>query len=323
MANLSTLKTSNSPAPAKKTASSGGNDYYIKALSGEFKGKVFKLTSNEIFIGRDKSNHISISSDIKVSRRHARFIKSKGKLFIQDISSNNFIKVNNEVKKESALQNGFTVTVGQQNFKIILDTKTAKPSQENSTKKKPAGMTPKQKNMALAGVTVLVALLFLSKFTQKEVKDKTLNMRDIATSEVLDERISEQTKGLEKIEEELTQSEKSNPDYISANKFYLKGFREFQKGIYSSSVSSFETALALYPEHRLARRYKNIAENRLDELIDLQITQGRIYLDNGQYDYCISAYQNALSSSYKKEDKRYIEAKVGLDRCKTLRRSKY
>ena len=321
MSDLSAFKTSQPPT-LKKPKAVSGNDFYIKAISGEYKGKVFKLTSNEIYIGRDKTNHIPISLDIKVSRRHARFIKSKGKLFIQDISSNNFIKINNEIKKESVLKNGAIVSVGEQNFKIIFDLKN-QSSADNSNSTKSSGLTKKNKNIALAGGLALVGLLLLSKFTQKEVKNKSLNMRDIATSETLNERISQKTKELEKIEEDLTASEKSDPDYKSANILYLRGFREFQKGIYTSSMSSFEAALALYPEHRLARRYKNISENRLDELIDLQITQGRVYLDNGQYDYCIGAYKNALSSSYNKEDKRFIEAKVGLSRCETLRRSKY
>lgn len=324
MSDLSTFKKSQPPkASAKQSSMDNGTDCYIKALTGEYKGKVFKLTSNEIYIGREKSNHISIATDIKVSRKHARFIKSKGKLYIQDISPNNYIKVNNEVKKKSVLHNGFTVTVGEQIFKVILDNKTpnAFPNTDNQIKSK--SFLEKNKNFAVGGAFVLVGLLFLSNFTKKEIKNKTLNLRDIATSDALDERINQKTKDLEKIEEELSVSEKSNPQYISANKHYLRGFREFQKGIYSAAVSSFETALSLYPEHHLARRYRNLAETRLDELIDLQITQGRVYLDNAQYDYCISAYQNAMYSSYKKGDKRYIEAKLGLSRCEKLKRSQY
>jgi pSer/pThr/pTyr-binding forkhead associated (FHA) protein len=72
------------------------NEFYLKAVSGGLKGTVFRLSSKEIFIGRDSSNHISIPDDVKISRRHARFILNKDAYHIQNLSANNFIKVNNE-----------------------------------------------------------------------------------------------------------------------------------------------------------------------------------------------------------------------------------
>jgi tetratricopeptide (TPR) repeat protein len=151
--------------------------------------------------------------------------------------------------------------------------------------------------------------------------EKTL--REIATQESISNRLDEETKALEEIETEINASEKANPDYIEAQKIYVRGFRNFQKGMYAQAVSSFETCLSIYPDHQLARRYKTLSENRLDELIDFHLTEARIHLENRKYDFCIANYKNVMSQSYDKNDKRFTEAKIGLSKCETLKRNQY
>lgn len=80
-------------------------EFYLKAITGKLKGTVFRLSSNEIFIGRDSSNHISIAEDSKMSRRHARLILNKGSYYAQNLSSKNFIKINNEKVPQAELKN--------------------------------------------------------------------------------------------------------------------------------------------------------------------------------------------------------------------------
>lgn len=122
MTNLAPQATSNQISkPAKSNNALGAAaavDFYVKGLSGEFKGMVFKLTSREIFIGREKTNHIKVVKDAKVSRKHARFIQSKGKLYIQNLSQGNPIKINNEIRDKAELKNGHVVTIGDINLKI-------------------------------------------------------------------------------------------------------------------------------------------------------------------------------------------------------------
>jgi len=322
MTNLSPQASINKmPNINSQAVNTGPTDFYLKGLSGEFKGMVFKLTSREIFIGREKTNHIKVVKDIKVSRKHARFIQSQGKLYIQNLSPNNKVKINNELSDKAELKNGYVVTIGDINLKIIADIKsTSTPSV--------GGLRPlqqkKKMNPIVAGAIVLVVSLglYLQVFTKNQPQAKKA-LRDIATQESITSRLNEEQQQLEDLETEIKESEKSNPDYVEAQKIYIKGFRDFQKGIYSQAVASFETSLSLYAGHKLARRYKTIAQNRLDELIDFHVTEGRIHLENRKYNFCIAAFKNAMSQSYDKNDKRFTEAKTGLRRCQTLKRSLY
>ena len=295
-------------------------DYYIKGLTGEFKNMIFKLTSREIYIGREKTNHIKVEKDLKVSRKHARFIQSQGRLYIQNLSQNNPIKINNETVEKAELRNGYIVTIGQLNLKIIADTKEI----QSTSGVNPPLKVKKKVNPIVAGSVALIVCtgLYIQLISNKQTPAKK-TLKKIATQESIANRLNEETKTLEDIKTKISSSEKANPDYIEAQKIYVKGFRNFQKGAYAQAVSSFETSLSLYPDHILARRYKTISENRLDELINFHITEGRIHLENRKYNFCIAAFKNAMSQSYDKTDKRFVEAKIGQRKCMVLKRNLY
>ncbi len=304
------------------------DEFYLKAITGKLKGTVFRLSSKEILIGRDPSNHISISDDSKLSRRHARLILNKGQYYVQNLSSKNFIKINNEKVSQSVLKNNYIFTIGDQSFKFISIAHGQKaPSdqdghgqsreQENHSQK-----AASNKNIfyAVMGLLLLCAgYIFLSDPHAKAKK----SLREIATIEKIMDRVEKTRTDSEKLIEEIESSGKNSPDYKSAHSFYIKGFRDFQKGLYAQALSSFETCLSIYPSHQLARRYSELAENRQEELISFNINQGMTNLNNGKYDFCISSFQNVLSSINDKTDVRYLEAKELLKKCKLLQRSKY
>ena len=136
-------------------------------------------------------------------------------------------------------------------------------------------------------------------------------------------RVEQNTTTNTEILQEIEDSGKNTKEYESAHAFYIKGFREFQKGLYPQALSSFETCLSLYPSHKLARRYSEIATNRTEEMIAFNMKQGLTNMQNGKNDFCIASFKNAMSRINDKTDTRYIEAKQLMTKCKILKRSKY
>jgi len=63
--------------------------------SGPTPGKVFELSKNENYIGRDISNDIVIN-DSEVSRKHARLVLQAGSFVLEDIGSTNGTFVNGQ-----------------------------------------------------------------------------------------------------------------------------------------------------------------------------------------------------------------------------------
>lgn len=305
------------------------DEFYLKAITGKLKGTVFRLSSNEIFIGRDSSNHISIADDSKLSRRHARLILNKGEYYVQNLSSKNFIKINNEKISQSVLKNNYIFTIGNQSFKFISVPKGDNAPQSGGTDTPHSyeqvtydQKAKSNKNILYAVTGILIAAgIYIFTADPHAVAKKSL--REIATTEKIMERVEKNRAESEKLIEEVENSGRNTKEYESAHAFYIKGFRDFQKGLYAQSLSAFETCLAIYPSHQLARRYSELAENRQEELIAFNISQGMANLSNGKYDFCISSFRNVLSGINDKTDARYLEAKELLNKCKLLQRSKY
>jgi len=304
------------------------NEFYLKAVSGSLKGTVFRLSSKEIFIGRDSSNHISIPDDGKISRRHARFILSKGSYYIQNLATKNFIKVNNERVPQAELKNNFLLSVGSQTFKFVsVDKQAVKDAHkqgQSSTSKNTQSYHSQQRNKKIIyGFVGALAILCGFLATADPHKAEKEAIREIATTEKILERVKDAQVNNDGLIEKIEKSGKSSAEYQSANSFYIKGFRAFQRGLYSVALSNFETCLSLYPDHKLAKRYTQLSKNRSEELITLNINQGLVNMERGKYDFCQSAFRNVMASINDKTDPRFSEARVNYNKCKILQRSQY
>ncbi len=87
--------------------------YRITMRSGPNPGKSFPLESEEVFLGRDLSNTITIP-DPEVSRYHARFIVQPDGVKIEDQGSTNGTFINGvRTYGQQALKNGDMITFGE------------------------------------------------------------------------------------------------------------------------------------------------------------------------------------------------------------------
>jgi len=301
-------------------------EFYLKAVTGGLKGTVFRLSSKEILIGRDASNHISIKDDGKMSRKHARLILNKGNYYIQNLSSSNFIKVNNERVPQAELKNNYILTIGQQTFKFVSVDQAAATTQakQSVSQNKTSRYHAQEKNKKViyafvGGLAIMAFYLFLAD-PHKEEKEA---IREIATTEKILEQVESIKTENDSLLEEIELSGKTSSEYKAAHSFYVKGFRAFQRGLYSQALSNFETCLSLYPRHVLAQRYTQLSKNRSEELITLNINQGLTNMEKGKYDFCQSAFKNVMASINDKTDPRFNEAQANLNKCKLLQRSRY
>jgi len=83
----------------------------LEIVSGPLKGKVFSLTNQEISIGRDPSNEISLLDSL-VSRRHCIVRKDGNSFRLLDLDSRNNTFVGNMPVKERVLAAGDQLRVG-------------------------------------------------------------------------------------------------------------------------------------------------------------------------------------------------------------------
>jgi Nif-specific regulatory protein len=94
-------------------------DPQLVASSGPLKGAIFKLVEEEVSIGRESSNRISIN-DLSLSRRHCCLKVEASQVKICDLDSLNGTFVNGLPVKEQFLHQGDQIKLGDSQFFFLL-----------------------------------------------------------------------------------------------------------------------------------------------------------------------------------------------------------
>ncbi len=88
------------------------SQYELVMRTGPAPGKVYPLTNNEFYIGRDVNNEIAIN-DTEVSRRHCHFVLTSSGYTIEDMGSTNGTFVDqNRIYGQQLLKPGAMVRLG-------------------------------------------------------------------------------------------------------------------------------------------------------------------------------------------------------------------
>jgi len=87
----------------------------LEAVSGPLKGKLLRLIKDEVSIGRDPTNEISLLDGL-VSRRHCLIRKEGGGFRLQDVESRNSTFVNGVPIRDRVLVHGDEIRIGNSIF---------------------------------------------------------------------------------------------------------------------------------------------------------------------------------------------------------------
>ncbi len=134
------------------------------AVAGTWKGSVIELTEDEMSVGRDSSNLVSLP-DKSISRQHCVIRRSGAKYEIVDLESHNGTLVNRLPVKEQVINHGDRIQIGSTFFLFLLEDES--PYEENIQfdGETPGEMTTVQLRLddaLFVGGTELAALLKIS-----------------------------------------------------------------------------------------------------------------------------------------------------------------
>jgi Nif-specific regulatory protein len=91
----------------------------LEAVAGPLKGNSIPLSDDEVSVGREPSNQISLL-DAAVSRRHCVITHNAGQFKIQDLNSRNSTFVNGVPVTERALASGDEIKIGSSLFVFVV-----------------------------------------------------------------------------------------------------------------------------------------------------------------------------------------------------------
>jgi transcriptional regulator with GAF, ATPase, and Fis domain len=101
----------------------------ILGIAGPLKGVIYVLTEEEVSIGRDSCNALSIN-DKALSRRHCVIAREETEFKISDLDSHNGTFVNDVPVKERLLKHEDQIKIGNSYFLFLYDRKPAIAAQE-------------------------------------------------------------------------------------------------------------------------------------------------------------------------------------------------
>lgn len=278
----------------------------LTVLSGKDSGVQYKLLGQAVKLGRAPENDVVID-DVKASRNHASIEWRQEGYWIKDLDSQHGVRVNGKPIKEMALQLGDKIVIGSTQFRFGTPSSPAltmagrmplprspdevAPSTfvaqglsqvRYAQKKSPFGMI-------LVGAITLGIILMI--FQKKASNRKTLMVKD---NKALEEQIEKSAQTNEERQQQILKSGKSTQQYAEARAFYLRGFREYREGNYSRAIQFFETALSLFPEHPMAKRYLERSRLKRDELVTSALSRGERDFELQKYTMAFNEYRTVL-----------------------------
>ncbi len=208
-------------------------------------------------------------------------------------------------------------TVGHRNLSATKSNFNTNPMSSPNFGNVPPAMSIHQKqepNWMIIGLVLIGLLGAYFFFTEKTRKAN--NASNITMEQDRIKAIDDTTKMITKLEEEKSKKGENTVQYKAAQEHYVKGLRDYYNGQYSRAMVAFQSAMSIYPDHSLSRRYWTIAKAKFDEQVDIHMRLGKRYLGQNNYRLCMSEFRTVLTMVKDQSDLKYKESKSYYDQCR-------
>jgi pSer/pThr/pTyr-binding forkhead associated (FHA) protein len=318
MSNLSYKNSELNPNTVVQTNSD--KRFFLKINKGHEKGAVFQISSSEVLIGRDPSNHIQLKNDSKVSRHHVRLVFKNERYTIQDITKNNFINVNGIKVKQFDLKNNEVIQIGDH---ILQFVETDANSKSASTQ--PANNQP-QGNNRLRLILILILVMgggYYFTMPKPKSKDNKIKVESLDNESKSERRIDSIEKTIKELDEKFKDSIYFTENGRNAQSIFIQGKRDFDRGQFFYARDAFGAVLSIEPSHEEARRLLRLSQQFADDLLEKQFKEGLASKESGRFEFCKSSMRNIMNLLNDPANSRYREAKKVLIECELKKRGNF
>jgi len=304
-----------------------GFRFMISIRQGPDKGASYQLLPPKVTIGRAPENNI-VLSDPKVSRASAQIDFSPEQIVITDLANRGNLFINGQQVASASIKDGDLIQIGETEFAFTVEALLMAPPNMPPPSLQPPGSyaatrtRPRQQQQG--GSRMIFILLVLGLLggvawlmtSSPKIKNPGIALR--TTDKITEDTKASNDRVEEIIKKRTFKNDEEKTRFEEAQKQYLVGFRDYQKGQYMRAMREFETALAIDPDNQLARRYYKLAEKQRDEIVADLSLEGRRYKDKHMYSRCTAAFEKVLEQIPNKDDAKYKEADALRNECQLL-----
>ncbi len=285
----------------------------LTIMSGEDKGVFYKILGETISIGRNNDNDI-VLKDNKASRHHARLERRGGGCWIKDLESSVGTLLNGKFVSESILKEGDLIRIGDTSIRfgpgqkmaimgtppVPLGLPSVQPLPKFSNRKSSSTAPQKNPFIFIIAIGIIIAGTLLTK--SQISNGKKMHLRD---ESAYDQQITGSDEFNQSQEQVILEKGKDTQQYSEAQGFYLRGFREFRENNFGRAIQDFEAALALYPNHPLAKRYLDRSRLKNNQLITQSLERGERDFQNEKYMNAFNEYRTVILLTNDPKNKNY------------------
>lgn len=320
-----------------------GFKFMISVTQGPDRGASYQLLPPKVTIGRGADNNI-VLKDPRVSRAAACIEFSMQSILVIDLSGRASLFVNGEQTASASVKDGDVIQIGETQFRFQVEALAltaqgqvvappaispgAGPGFNGapppfSQAKRPVSRGAQSGNP----VPFVIICLLLAAAVYYFMSDSPAAKREgpvLRTPDIVEKDMKASEDRLETLtKKRVFNSEEERTRFEEAQKHYLEGFRDYQKGQWIRAMKSFETARAIDPDHSLAFRYYRLAEKQRDENVALLMLEGRRYLEKNMYARCSAAFEKVMGTLSNKDDAKYKEADQIKKECDLLEKERF
>ena len=272
----------------------------LRVLSGNHKGKQFRLLSSKITLGRHSDCDVVFKDNPHCSRYHARIErKDDGVYIIESLNPKNPVIINKKTISSHILKAKDKISIGKIEL-LFLDQASLPPASLPSrlVNASPQHAPPlpnnrppsKQQGKWLSPPRLILLALLCGGaylFTVKENKTEQQPFSLKKESEILKEM-----EDLKKLNEEESEKQSLTYQDKAARAAFIAGYRDYRKGYFHRALKMFRHCLTLRKTHPLCQSYSRKSKTQIDKLIQKKIRLGNLYKKNKQYEACQAAFKS-------------------------------
>jgi hypothetical protein len=321
-----------------------GFKFMLTVRDGPDTGATYQLLPPTVSIGRGVENNVSLN-DLRVSRQAAVITFTMEQINITDISNRQSMMINQVQTSESPLKDGDLIFIGETEplFKVealplhslppTMAPRAASPfavpegmtmSQTHGVPKPPPGVDTAARNKKIRFYAIVVVVVggFVWMMNSQDIKKaKDPGLKTVQEIEADMKGSVDRQDAVIKKREFKNEAEKTR--YEEAQHHFIQGFRDYQNAQYGRAMRSFETAIAIDPQHELAGRYYRLAEKQRDEMVAVLTLEGRRYREKSMYARCSASLEKALDAIPNKQDIKYKAAEAIKKECDLMSEDRY
>jgi hypothetical protein len=165
---------------------------------------------------------------------------------------------------------------------------------------------------------VVVGVLAFTAFIATMQSRNARKMSPIRTAEIVDKELESIQSERDKLVQRRIREGKDTEAFEQAQSAFIKGFRDYREGNFKRAITNLDAARALYPDHPQATRYRLLASQHLDQLVQDTMREARGQVERNQYKLAISNYRKVIVLLDDANNPTFREARLQIERLQEV-----